>query len=107
MKKFQFNGEWWQLVRSRKTTIPDANGDVMKGKTLRRIRVRPRNELYLDHFQTKEEEELYTLVHEAMHAMQWDLDEEAIVRNSKDLTVFLWQLGYRQGLPNSQGTEAR
>jgi hypothetical protein len=39
---------------------------------------------------------LGTILHEAMHAAHWDLDEEAIDSASDDIAKILWRLGYRR-----------
>lgn len=41
-------------------------------------------------------EELATLLHEARHAQNWDLDEEAVERESRELAEMLWAMGYRR-----------
>ena len=40
--------------------------------------------------------EIITLIHEAMHAGNWDKHEETIDRSSKEIGSFLWRLGYRR-----------
>ena len=35
-------------------------------------------------------------IHESLHALFWDIDEEAITEAGEDLTKFLWRLGFRQ-----------
>ena len=44
---------------------------------------------------TSEIDNLSTLIHEALHACQWDLAEEAVQETADDLTRFLWRCGYR------------
>ncbi len=41
------------------------------------------------------QKELISLVHEAMHAGNWDKHEETIDRSSKEIGRLLWRLGYR------------
>ena len=38
---------------------------------------------------------LYTLLHEAWHAVDWDLSEEAVEQAACDVSRFLWRMGYR------------
>ena len=40
--------------------------------------------------------ELITIIHEAMHAGNWDKHEETIDRSSKEIGRLLWRLGYRK-----------
>jgi hypothetical protein len=44
----------------------------------------------------KTQNELITIIHEAMHAGNWDKHEETIDRSSKEIGRFLWRLGYRR-----------
>ena len=41
-------------------------------------------------------EELDTLLHEALHACFWHLDEEYVDQAASDLARALWRLGYRK-----------
>jgi hypothetical protein len=38
---------------------------------------------------------LSVIIHEALHACLWDLDEEAIVETAGSISLMLWRLGYR------------
>ena len=40
--------------------------------------------------------ELITIIHEGMHAGNWDKHEETIERSAKDIGRLLWRLGYRK-----------
>ena len=40
--------------------------------------------------------ELRVLVHEAMHAGNWDKDEATIDRTSREISSLLWRLGFRR-----------
>lgn len=40
--------------------------------------------------------ELDTLVHEAIHALGWWLDEEYVAKWATDITNMLWKLGFRR-----------
>jgi hypothetical protein len=38
---------------------------------------------------------LDTVIHEALHAAYWDIEERAIEQTATDLARLLWRLGYR------------
>ena len=38
---------------------------------------------------------LYLMIHEAMHALFWHLPEEDVIIRSKDMARFLWRAGWR------------
>ena len=38
---------------------------------------------------------LETLIHEGIHACQWDLAEEAVHSTAADIARLLWRVGYR------------
>lgn len=40
--------------------------------------------------------ELISVIHESMHAGNWDKHEETIDRSSKEIGRLLWRLGYRK-----------
>jgi len=40
--------------------------------------------------------ELITIIHESMHAGNWDKHEETIDKSSRDIGRLLWRLGYRR-----------
>tara|TARA_Y100000310_G_scaffold96981_1_gene94658 strand:+ start:458 stop:718 length:261 start_codon:yes stop_codon:yes gene_type:complete len=40
--------------------------------------------------------ELITIIHESMHASEWNKQEKIINRTSKDIGRLLWRLGYRK-----------
>ena len=42
----------------------------------------------------KGQRRLEVILHEALHACLWDLDEEAIEETAHDLARLLWRLGY-------------
>lgn len=48
------------------------------------------------------QKDLITLIHESMHAGNWDKHEETIDRSSKEIGRLLWRLGYRRGKPKKQ-----
>ena len=37
---------------------------------------------------------LEIIIHEALHACAWDLDEEAVSETAKDISRLLWREGY-------------
>lgn len=39
---------------------------------------------------------LDTTIHEALHACDWDKSEKKVERTAKDISRFLWRLGYRR-----------
>lgn len=43
----------------------------------------------------KGRERLDTIIHELLHAAQWDLSEDAVEETATDIANALWQLGYR------------
>jgi hypothetical protein len=46
---------------------------------------------------------LEVALHEPLHAIFWDLEESAIDEIGKDLSDFLWRLGYRK-IPDEKTT---
>jgi predicted SprT family Zn-dependent metalloprotease len=44
----------------------------------------------------KGKKHLEIIIHEKLHLMFPDLDEEAIIRHSRDLCALLWKDGYRK-----------
>ena len=36
-----------------------------------------------------------TLIHESLHASNWDLSEEFVTQFAEDMSRILWRLGYR------------
>jgi hypothetical protein len=39
---------------------------------------------------------LEVAIHEAMHALSWQIDEQVIERGAEDIAELLWKLGYRR-----------
>ncbi len=37
-----------------------------------------------------------TYIHEALHACFWELNEWSVAEAAKDISKFLWRLGYRE-----------
>lgn len=83
-KSAVFRGRRWRL-----SWAPNLGGDYgrcdaphAKGKTI-----------YIRLGQGQEDE-LDTLIHEALHACAWDLDEQAITDAASDIARFLRRCGY-------------
>lgn len=47
----------------------------------------------------KGQHRLEILIHEFLHAADWDKEEVWVTQAGKDMARFLWKLGYRQTLP--------
>ena len=43
-----------------------------------------------------EKDRLDTVIHEALHAVRPELDEDAVARTATDIAHLLWKLGYRR-----------
>ena len=41
-------------------------------------------------------DELETLIHESLHAENWAASEEVVMRVGKEISDFLWRLGFRR-----------
>jgi hypothetical protein len=56
----------------------------------------PVNELYVrtDHLQDRML--LNTLIHESIHACDWDAPEKKVQQMATDIARFLWRVGYRR-----------
>lgn len=39
---------------------------------------------------------LETIIHESLHAENWAKSEEVVERTAKEISSFLWRLGYRR-----------
>lgn len=82
---------------------------TFRGKKWRvRVRKHPAKDHYakIDHPETKNKAiwvnpklsgfvRLRSLLHEAWHAVDWDLDEDAVIENAECVARFLWRMGYR------------
>jgi hypothetical protein len=44
-----------------------------------------------------ERDTLRATIDEAIHACQWDIDNDAVGEISTDIAAFLWRLGWRKG----------
>ena len=49
----------------------------------------------------KGKKELEVLLHEALHACHWDLDEEAVYESANDIANMLWKCGFRKKIEKS------
>lgn len=78
-------GKRWTL---RHLTLSDASGEC-DGPHIRNKEIRIDNRL-------RGQEQLEVYIHEAMHAIDWKLDEEHVTTSSHDLARMLWKLGYRK-----------
>ena len=82
----------WELVREEIQELTE-EGEEMKGycepasKKSKKIVVDSR---------LKDREELEILIHEMLHASQWDLDETVVQHSAEDFAKVLWKLGYRK-----------
>lgn len=96
-KLYRLRDRLYRLVRPHNPgkDLGGSNGICIQGIRNNYLKVLPRSKLKLVEFKTPEEEELYTLLHEATHALFWDLDESVVVETSRQLTELLWALGYR------------
>jgi len=68
--------------------------DTLKGAT--DIGKHPERTLLIRTDKVSERQLLGTAVHEALHACNWDASEKKVDRTAKDLSRFLWRLGYRR-----------
>ena len=82
-----FRGKRWRLVSVPSRRLDHDRGEcenpTSSGKTIRINR------------ELSGEGMLDTLIHEALHACLWDLDDEAVEPTAKDMARMLWRLGYR------------
>jgi hypothetical protein len=44
-----------------------------------------------------EKDKMDTIIHEALHCIRPELDEQAVADTATDIARLLWRLGYRQG----------
>jgi len=52
--------------------------------------------LYVGMNELSEPEQLRVLIHESLHACDWQKQEVLVHQTSKDIARFLWRLGYRK-----------
>lgn len=87
-------GKRWNLVFSRlaKDDAGDCDAPTKKSKTIR-----------IDHSLKKDEFELLrTILHECLHAADWDKDEDWIDEVSKDIAVILIKQHYHLCQPEKK-----
>lgn len=87
VKTHTFNGRLYHIMIDKFDGLADVDDDysiVINGK--------------LD-----SQKDLITLIHESMHAGNWDKHEETVDRSSKEIGRLLWRLGFRR-TKNSKST---
>lgn len=88
VKSHVFRGKRYSIEHHNASILRDRYGDCdppdKKGKRIR---------LYKGMLPRKA---LEVAVHEATHALSWDWTEETVTEFAKDLSNFLWRLGYRK-----------
>lgn len=84
-----FRGRRYEIVVAGSREIPsDRDGDCdPPTKKNKRIRI---------YKNVPPKKALEVTVHEALHACYWDLDEKAVDQAARDLSHFLWRMGYRK-----------
>lgn len=81
--RFSINGQYWKLKFS--NLIKNWGEVDWDAKTIRICRK-----------QRSEKDRLGTIIHEVLHVMLPDHNEDAVVKMEQDLTEVLWKLGYRK-----------
>jgi hypothetical protein len=51
--------------------------------------------LFIDWHNLSDKESLRVAIHEALHACNWSRGEVEVDKTSRDITGFLWRLGFR------------
>ena len=86
--KLKMRGKVWEFVRQRAGlgagNVGHCDAPNVAGK-----------KIIVDHT-LKGVHELEVIIHEALHAADWDKAEEAIAETADDLAKFLHKLGYRK-----------
>jgi hypothetical protein len=81
MKRHTFRGKRWTIEATHRRGVCD--GPHIADRVLRApVDVGSRNALD-------------TVIHEALHACLWDLDDEAVAETARDVARFLWRAGWR------------
>lgn len=57
---------------------------------------KPKKQILIDS-RLQDRELLEVLLHEMLHAVDWQQSEESITAQAHDISVVLWKLGYRRG----------
>jgi hypothetical protein len=52
--------------------------------------------LWVNMEELSDKEQLRVLIHESLHACNWDKSEPIVHQTSKDIARFLWRVGYRK-----------
>ena len=87
MKTATFNGVRYDI---------DLEGmDASCEAPLKKTRLKGRPSICLVHGIKKDEYTLECLIHEALHACKWGATEKKVENTAKDISRFLWRLGYR------------
>jgi hypothetical protein len=64
---------------------------------------RPKNPtLWVDMENMSESKQLEILIHESLHASDWNKSEVMVTQTAKDISRFLWRLGYRVNTPRKK-----
>ncbi|MEK6832848.1 MAG: hypothetical protein AABY32_02280 [Nanoarchaeota archaeon] len=89
MKKLffhKFNKKLYEIKLSNRTDSSDGSCDdpSTKKKTIViKEKLNPKRKLEV-------------FIHEALHALFWNLEEETVTNSAEDIGKFLWKLGYRK-----------
>ena len=90
---FMLRGAPWRVIFPRKMSN-EINGLCTLKKTGKGGTIRVLASL-------DDPKKMEVLIHEAVHACHWDLDEEAVHETARDIAALLWRLGYRRTDPPS------
>jgi len=83
VKTQTFNGHRYRIDINRTNGLCDVHGDRKELKDFM-VFVTPHTK-----------KGLRIILHECLHAEDWDKSEEAVDRTSREISNFLWRLGYR------------
>ena len=83
--RVELGGKRWNLVFKKMTDSAHGECDHPE-KQKKQIRIRK---------DLKDQLRLEALIHEMLHACEWNLDEEWIHSTGHELSVVLWKLGWR------------
>ena len=84
--RVELGGKRWNLVFKKMTDSAHGECDHPE-KPKKQIRIRK---------DLKDRLQLEALIHEMLHACEWNLDEEWIHSTGYELSVVLWKLGWRE-----------
>jgi len=86
VKNHNFNGVSYQI---------DIDSNVSALCEEPKLKKKYKPKIYiLEKIDTKEG--LEALIHESLHASYWTASEERVERTAKDISSFLWRLGFRR-----------